>query len=1107
MKITKLHIIGFGKLKNLDVDLSKGLNVVYGKNEQGKSTLMAFIKAMFYGFPSSGKSILGNERKKFSPWDGTQMGGAIYFDFNGSSYSLQKTFGIRKSLDKVNLWNLNKGEQVELPNKIEVGEYLFGISLNTFENTTYIGQLGNIISASKDKNGEIISKLTNLVSTGEEDVSFKETDKRIKDAMTDLVATRGSGGKLNNEKSKLIELQELRNTAIDNDMKKSELKRNIESLKNKIHELNAKIKFQSDLYKQQCDLRKLDELNIIMEKKSLVNEEENHIKIINEKLNRDGFIIDEEYLKSIKNKLQLFSKEKEVYESKKEDYENAASKLAELERSLNEFSIIKEVNIDDIRHLESIIGNLTKLNQSIESVQTSLSQAEASKANLNSDITKSESVIKSSIALSKDEINRSLSEIDSINTSIEKANKAVEEAHAKVNDFNLKSSDSKLIELNNKLKSCEKDINIKELAVNELSKKHSNALQKMFEARSNVKSAEAVAKVKLDAVNSEVEKEISNLCSRKSKSSKGTTLTAAIGIIAVSILLGIFVNPVFFIGISISVILFIISGKNNKSSYKLNNMKDELKNNAEKEKKDILQQIQCAKAAEEICNKEESDLLNQLNMAKQELQFAKTNYENIKNEINKESNEIERIKLNFEIAKANLQREISFLNERKDISKEKKTQLEDAKKKLINQENQLMEISLQWKESINNADNFIAVRKEELASAQGKLKDYIESLKVFNDCQNFSQIINSIRQQINEALTKCGCDSIDELQEKHTKLRSLSELINDKNKELKLKKMSLCSNNESVIKLSNSLFSLIEKYKTAQSMEDINNFIIEVEDSLSEQRDAYSKREVADKVLENTLKGQSTYDIEMEIKNLSEKLVENNFNILPSKLSEEEFNNIKNIVSSLQEEINDVKEEISSKEAELNLTFKDVKSLSVVEGSISSTKENINDMEYYYQCLDIARTVFNESFEEMQKNFGPALNKETSSILNKITEGRYKELLIAKTFDISITDPSSAAMHLWEYLSGGTVDQVYFSLRLAIAGLLTENKESLPVLLDDAFIQYDDGRAYQAINFLNSAANTDLNKDNSLQQVILFTCHSKISEFAESFNDTNMILL
>ena len=44
MIIKKIHINAFGKLKNYDLDLQSGLNVVYGANEYGKSTIMEFIK-------------------------------------------------------------------------------------------------------------------------------------------------------------------------------------------------------------------------------------------------------------------------------------------------------------------------------------------------------------------------------------------------------------------------------------------------------------------------------------------------------------------------------------------------------------------------------------------------------------------------------------------------------------------------------------------------------------------------------------------------------------------------------------------------------------------------------------------------------------------------------------------------------------------------------------------------------------------------------------------------------------------------------------------------------------------------------------------------------
>ena len=53
MKINSCNITSFGKFKNFNIDFSDGLNIVFGENEAGKSTVMAFIKMMFYGY--SGK--------------------------------------------------------------------------------------------------------------------------------------------------------------------------------------------------------------------------------------------------------------------------------------------------------------------------------------------------------------------------------------------------------------------------------------------------------------------------------------------------------------------------------------------------------------------------------------------------------------------------------------------------------------------------------------------------------------------------------------------------------------------------------------------------------------------------------------------------------------------------------------------------------------------------------------------------------------------------------------------------------------------------------------------------------------------------------------------
>ena len=68
MRIKELKINGFGKLENKDIKLTDNINVIYGENEAGKSTLLKFITGMFYGLSKNknGKSVPDIER--FEPW-------------------------------------------------------------------------------------------------------------------------------------------------------------------------------------------------------------------------------------------------------------------------------------------------------------------------------------------------------------------------------------------------------------------------------------------------------------------------------------------------------------------------------------------------------------------------------------------------------------------------------------------------------------------------------------------------------------------------------------------------------------------------------------------------------------------------------------------------------------------------------------------------------------------------------------------------------------------------------------------------------------------------------------------------------------------------------
>ena len=54
IRITRLELIKFGKFVDYSIDISDGMNVIYGDNEAGKSTIQLFIKFMLFGIPSRG---------------------------------------------------------------------------------------------------------------------------------------------------------------------------------------------------------------------------------------------------------------------------------------------------------------------------------------------------------------------------------------------------------------------------------------------------------------------------------------------------------------------------------------------------------------------------------------------------------------------------------------------------------------------------------------------------------------------------------------------------------------------------------------------------------------------------------------------------------------------------------------------------------------------------------------------------------------------------------------------------------------------------------------------------------------------------------------------
>ena len=92
MRISKIYISAFGKLKDFTLEFDKGLNIIFGENEDGKTTVMSFIRAMFYGTGKKTQALETSLRQKYTPMDGSSMGGRIYYEFSGKNYCLERIF-------------------------------------------------------------------------------------------------------------------------------------------------------------------------------------------------------------------------------------------------------------------------------------------------------------------------------------------------------------------------------------------------------------------------------------------------------------------------------------------------------------------------------------------------------------------------------------------------------------------------------------------------------------------------------------------------------------------------------------------------------------------------------------------------------------------------------------------------------------------------------------------------------------------------------------------------------------------------------------------------------------------------------------------------------
>lgn len=335
MKINNLKINAYGNIENKDINLKQGINIIQGKNESGKSTLLNYIISSFYGISKNKDGRVLSDYDRYKPWNNSEFSGRIDYELDdGNKYEIFRDFNKKNP-------KIYNDKLEDITNKFEVdkkdGSKFF------FEQTGVDKQmyLSTVVSPQeevrlKDKDQNIlIQKIANLAGTGEDNVSYKKAIEKMQEKIRDEIGT-------NKTTQKPINIVEKQIKEIEDKIK------SISQYQDRKYEIdNEKEKIEGTLETLELEKRILMELQEATNKNDIQNKEieikeknkaENLLKI--KQLKEEEKLLDNEN-KEIK---QSITNRKELIEKNKSKQEEINSQIEKIKNENVNDSIYKKNN-------------------------------------------------------------------------------------------------------------------------------------------------------------------------------------------------------------------------------------------------------------------------------------------------------------------------------------------------------------------------------------------------------------------------------------------------------------------------------------------------------------------------------------------------------------------------------------------------------------------------------------------------------------------------------------------------------------------------------------------------------------------------------------------
>ena len=183
MELKELDIKNFGKFADTKIELEDGINLIYGANESGKSTLHTFIKGMLFGIERGrGRAAVNDTFKVYEPWENPNYyAGSLRFSSGGKIFRIDRNFD--RYAKSAELICEDDGEILSVTDG-DLEMLLNGITAESYDNTVSVKQLQ--VRPGQTLIAELKNYATNYYSTGNGELDLNRSLLRLQERKREL---------------------------------------------------------------------------------------------------------------------------------------------------------------------------------------------------------------------------------------------------------------------------------------------------------------------------------------------------------------------------------------------------------------------------------------------------------------------------------------------------------------------------------------------------------------------------------------------------------------------------------------------------------------------------------------------------------------------------------------------------------------------------------------------------------------------------------------------------------------------------------------------------------------------------------------------------------